>query len=60
MSPKLLQNGAQSGPKTTQKAIRTQKHELILNSSILGRSGAPKWTPKITPESMKTHFEALF
>ena len=58
--PKWLQNGAQSGPKTTQKALRTQKHELILNSSIFGRSGAPKWTPKITPESIKTDFEALF
>jgi hypothetical protein len=60
MTPKWLQNGAQSGPKTTQKAFRTEKHKLILNSSIFVRSGAPKWKPKITPESIKTDFEALF
>ena len=60
MIPKWLQNGTQSGPKTTQKALWTQKHELILNSSIFGRSGAPKWRPKITPEAIKTDFEGLF
>ena len=60
MTPKWFQNGAQSGPKTTQNAFRTGKHKLILNSLIFGRSGAPKWRPKITPESIKTNFEALF
>ena len=60
MTPKWLQNGPQSDPKMIQRALRTEKHELILNSSIFCRSGAPKWRPKITPKSITTDFEVLF
>ena len=61
MTPKWLQNGAQSGPKTIQGALRTENHKLRLICSIFGRPGAPKWRPKITkklekPDSAESTF----
>ena len=59
MIPTLLQNGAQSGPKTIQRALRTEKHKPILNSWIFGRPGTPKWSPKITQKSNKMDLDPL-
>ena len=49
MTPKLHQNGAKSGPKTTLGTLRTTTPKLKINSVILGRPGAPKRNPK-TPQ----------
>ena len=39
MIPKWLQNGDQGGPKTIQRALRTEKQKLSLIFSIFGRPG---------------------
>ena len=59
MSPKWLQNGAKSGPKTIQGALRTDKRKLIMNSLIFGRPGGPKWSPQIIPKSIKKDLDPL-
>ena len=60
MTPKCLQNGAQSGPKTIQRALRTQKHELLMNSWIFGRPGAPKQRQQIIKKLEKPDSGTLF
>ena len=60
MTPKWLQNGAQSRPKTIQRALRTEKHKLSLIFSIFNRPGAPKWRPKISKKLEKPDSGALF
>ena len=59
MTPKWFQNGAKSGPKTIQGALRTDKRKLIMNSLIFGRRGGPKWRPKIIKKSIKITLELL-
>ena len=60
MTPKWLQNEPQSGPKTIQRALRTEKHKLSLIFSIFGRPGASKWRPEIIKKLEKPNSGTLF
>ena len=51
MIPENEQNDIKSGSETTLETPQTEKHELEINSRILGRPGRPKWSPKGSPKS---------